>query len=191
MKGKSRSQQQVRLRSSRGLLVDVETRGDMAVSAARTPGTGVFLSSSSRHTPRSFEVFLARGHSLPEVLIFLKVSASPLPYVEKHAMRMIAHGEQIYTISLSVGFGEDDVDVFEVLQRATSFFGLPSCEVQSVSVFTWSEAIMLRPAGSWYRWLWRLPLLGYQHLKQMFPERIAHVHINPSMCMIIGMIAEL
>jgi len=110
--------------------------------------------------------------------------------IPDHNLRVISHGEHIYSVSVSIGFAESDVDILELLEQATKH-GVPPFDQQLVSVFTWFESIAVEKPAHWYGWFWRAPLVVYQHLKQLFPEHHSNVYIDPDRNMAVGMIAAL
>ncbi|CAF4451592.1 unnamed protein product, partial [Adineta steineri] len=94
-----------------------------------TPGLGVFLTTSSRHTPHVFERVLARVHALPETAVFLKLEYARIPIVDiSQRLKIQKYGSDqrhFYHITARYGYSEHKIHPLDILELAAKEHGIP------------------------------------------------------------------
>jgi len=116
--------------------------------------------------PPSFEKFIQRMHTLPEVVIFLRVrnvNAAVVPAVEK--VEVIAYEADVYEVSVIIGFAEKAVELLGLLERYFTKKNFPNWDRDHISIFTITENIQVVNRSYWKK----LPLYVYSNLKTLFP----------------------
>ncbi|CAF4648400.1 unnamed protein product, partial [Rotaria sp. Silwood2] len=83
-----------------------------------TPGLGVFLTTSTRHTPHVFERVLERIHALPQVAIFLKLEYARIPIVDmSHRLKIDKYGSDerpFYHLMARYGYSEHKIHLLDM-----------------------------------------------------------------------------
>ncbi len=91
---------------------------------ARLPGTGVFMSSTTSHTPPVMVHMVEREHALHKRVVLLTVLTESIPEVpEERRLEVKSMGDEIYQVIASYGFMQSP-DVPRVLGEALTRLGL-------------------------------------------------------------------
>ncbi|UJR22627.1 hypothetical protein I4U23_025668 [Adineta vaga] len=159
-----------------------------------TPGLGVFLTTSSRHTPHVFERVLARIHALPQVPIFLKLEYARIPIVDiSQRLKVQKYGSDerhFYHITARYGYSEHKIHLLDILELAAKEHSVPVPESRNVTFFI--PAITVRVVRKGWRALpCKSILLIYAFLKNIFPFGQKNLHLSPDHTVSVGMVVPL
>ncbi|CAF0835801.1 unnamed protein product [Adineta ricciae] len=159
-----------------------------------TPGLGIFLTTSSRHTPHVFERVLARVHALPEVSIFLKLEYARIPVVDiGERLKMQKYGSDqryFYHITARYGYSEHKVHLLDILELSAKEYSIPVPESRNITFFI--PAISIRVVRKGWRVLpSKLILCIYSFLKNSFPFGQRNIHLSPDHTVSVGMVVPL
>ncbi|CAF3164371.1 unnamed protein product [Rotaria socialis] len=170
----------------------ISSTGNVAFTV--TPGLGVFLTTSSRHTPHVFERVLARIHALPEVAIFLKLEYARIPIVDlTHRLKVEKYGtdeRHFYHITARYGYSEHKIHLFDILQLAATEYHVPVPDGHKITFFI--PAITIRVIRKGWRTLpSKLVLSIYSVLKNVFPFGQKNLHLSPDHTVSVGMVVPL
>jgi K+ transporter len=150
---------------------------------------------SARNTPFAFEQVIARTRSLPEVLVFVAVKRAHQPTVSDGTRLRMEHiGNNVYTATLLVGFAEHHVRMIELLEGAMLAVDqgrLVSMERHNITLILGQETVMMGRTSPFYRWLWRWPLLVYEHLKHVFHDTFPGLDFEARNTIVVGVRASL
>jgi len=159
-----------------------------------TPGLGVFLTTSSRHTPHVFERVLAQIHACPEMAIFLKFEYARVPIVEtaqRFKIRTYTSSQQhIYHITARYGYCEHKIHLMDLLNLAASEHGLPIPEERQMTFYV--PALNIKVIRQGWRVLpskWILHL--YSVLKNVFPFGQKNLRYPPEHTVTVGVVVPL
>jgi KUP system potassium uptake protein len=129
-----------------------------ANSAARVPGTAVFMTSQADAVPHALLHNLKHNKVLHERSIFLKVAIEDVPYIDPERQIEVEElGQGFYRIVLHFGFMQD-MDVPAALSQIASC-GLPF-RMMETSFFL-SRQTPLAEANVRGMWLWREKLFAW------------------------------
>ncbi|CAF4769812.1 unnamed protein product [Rotaria socialis] len=162
------------------------------ISAVVTPGVACFLTISKKHTPHVFESFLSHMHSVPQVIIFLKIEHTKRAIINNNQRLTVkVYGDNIYHVTALYGYTEYRIKPFEILllARAQHNVPIPDNEFQ-VTVFVSNETIKILTIG-WRSWIRRWPLYIYSVLKSLYPGAAVNIELNPENTISIGILADL
>ncbi|CAF1257676.1 unnamed protein product [Adineta steineri] len=159
-----------------------------------TPGLGVFLTTSSRHTPHVFERVLARVHALPETAVFLKLEYARIPIVDiSQRLKIQKYGSDqrhFYHITARYGYSEHKIHPLDILELAAKEHGIPIPESRNITFFI--PAITIRVIQKGWRVIpCRLILSIYSILKNIFPFGQKNLHLSPDHTVSVGMVVPL
>ncbi|CAF4459720.1 unnamed protein product, partial [Rotaria sp. Silwood2] len=156
-----------------------------------TPGLGVFLTTSTRHTPHVFERVLERIHALPQVAIFLKLEYARIPIVDmSHRLKIDKYGSDerpFYHLMARYGYSEHKIHLLDILQLAATEHGLPIPDGRNITFFI--PAITIRVVRKGWRALpSKLILLIYSLLKSIYPYGQKNLILSPDHTVSVGMV---
>ncbi|CAF1122433.1 unnamed protein product [Rotaria sp. Silwood1] len=159
-----------------------------------TPGLGIFLTTSTRHTPHVFERVLERIHALPQVAIFLKLEYARIPIVDiSHRLKIDKYGSDerpFYHIMARYGYSEHKINLFDILQLAAVEHGLPVPDGRNITFFI--PAITIRVIRKGWRVLpSKSALLIYSVLKSIYPYGQKNLILSPDHTVSVGMVVPL
>ena len=128
-----------------------------AGSAARVPGTAVFMTSSGSGVPHALLHNLKHNKVLHERVILLTVRIEDVPYVpEDKRIETHDYGSGFYRLSLRYGFMEE-VDVPEALAKAKDCG--PICKMMDTSFFLARQTLL--PSSNPGMAVWREKLFAW------------------------------
>ena len=128
-----------------------------ATSAARVPGTAVFMTSSGSGVPHALLHNLKHNKVLHERIILLTVRIEDVPYVaEENRAEMRDYGQGFYRLTLHYGF-MDEIDVPQVL--STNTLCGTTCKMMDTSFFLARQTLIAssRPGMA----IWREKLFAW------------------------------
>ncbi|CAF2581158.1 unnamed protein product [Rotaria sp. Silwood2] len=162
------------------------------IPAVVTPGVACFLTTSKKHTPHVFESFLSHMHSIPQVIIFLKIEHTKRAIIkDNERLTVKIYGDNIYHITALYGYSECRIKPYQILLLAHTQHNvpIPNNELQ-VTFFVANEAIKVSTVG-WRSWFRRWPLYIYSILKSLYPGAAGNIKLNPESTISIGILAKL
>ncbi|UJR26449.1 hypothetical protein I4U23_007779 [Adineta vaga] len=165
-----------------------------SIACTITPGLGVFLTTSSRHTPHVFERVLERVHALPQVVIFLKMEYARIPIVDiSRRLKIHTYGSgqrHIYHITACFGYSEHKIRLLDILQLASTEHNIPVPEDRNITFYIPSISIRVKRKG-WRVFFSKHVLIIYSVLKNMFPFGQKNVQLPPDQTVSVGMVVPL
>jgi KUP system potassium uptake protein len=121
-----------------------------AGSAARVPGTAVFMTSSGSGVPHALLHNLKHNKVLHERVILLTVRIEDVPYVqEDQRIETRDYGSGFYRLKLRYGFMEE-IDVPEALATARDCG--PTCKMMDTSFFLARQTLITSPRPGMAVW---------------------------------------
>ncbi|CAF1589231.1 unnamed protein product [Rotaria sordida] len=162
------------------------------IPAVVTPCIACFLTMSKKHTPHVFENFVSHMHSIPQVIIFLKIEYSKRAIInDNERLTVKTYGDNIYHITASYGYSQYRIKPYEILLLASAQYNvpIPNDELQ-VTFFVPNETIKVSTVG-WRSWIRRWPLYIYSILKSLYPGAAVNIKLNPENTISIGILAKL
>ncbi|CAF1278754.1 unnamed protein product, partial [Didymodactylos carnosus] len=107
------------------------------ISVSVTPGVGCFLTHNRRQTPHVFENHVQLLHSVPQVIIFLRIQYARVPVVVQDKRLLIKLYGNIYHISATFGYAEmKKKSVYkDILLLAKELYQLPIPEDEAKITF--------------------------------------------------------
>ncbi|CAF0761725.1 unnamed protein product [Adineta ricciae] len=164
------------------------------ISCTVTPGLGVFLTTSSRHTPHVFERVLARMHALPQVAIFLKMEYARVPTVDvSRRLKIRTYGNaqrHIYHITACFGYSEHKIRLLDILQLAATEHNVPVPEDRNITFYIPAISIRVKRKG-WRVFFSKYILVIYSVIKNMFPFGQKNIQLPPDQTVSVGMLVPL
>jgi potassium uptake protein len=162
------------------------------IPAVITPGVSCFLTRSTKHTPHVFENFLYHLHSVPQVIIFLKIEHTKVStMIDSERLKIKQYGENIFHITAAYGYSENRIQPFEILALARDEYNIPvPADTKKVTIFVSNEAIKVSTKG-WKTWFRRWPLYLYSLLKGLYPGLGVSLKLRPESTVSIGIVAKL
>jgi len=159
-----------------------------------TPGLGIFLTTSSRHTPHVFERVLERIHALPQVPIFIKLEYARIPIVDSnHRLKVQKYGSDqryFYHITARYGYSEHKIHLLDILQLAARQHSIPVPEDRNITFFI--PALTIRVVRKGWRALPSKAILQiYSVLKNVFPFGQKNLQLSPDHTVSVGMVVPL
>jgi KUP system potassium uptake protein len=128
-----------------------------AQSAARVPGTGVFLTSQADGIPHSLSQNMKHNRVLHERSLFLRVAIEDIPYVAPEEQATVQDlGQGFYRVTLRRGFMEE-MNVPEVLKRLDGLGG--PLDIEQTSFFLSRQTPLATEIKGMM--LWRERLFGW------------------------------
>jgi len=133
-----------------------------------SPIVGVFLTKKKYRTPHTFEMYLQRTGSIPEVVIFLNVKLKHAPVVSDqdrfHVFPVVPN--KVFYLTVNVGFSESlGPMVLPAFITAGSGYGLPDhVELDKITLFV--EADKVRIVSTFIPL--KIVLSAYMILKSLF-----------------------
>lgn len=169
-----------------------ESPNTSAMPAVVTPGVGCFLTNSKKHTPHVFESFLSRMHSVPQVIIFLRIKHTKLSTIqENERLSVKQYGKNIFHITALYGYSEYRIKPFDILLLARTQYRVPIPDDQmKVTVFVANATIKVSTT-TWVSWIRRWPLYIYTILKSLYPGAAVNLKLKPENTVSIGILAKL
>ena len=163
-----------------------------SIPAVITPGVGCFLTRSTKHTPHVFENFLFHMHSVPQLIIFLKIEHTKNSTIKNsERLKIKQYGENIFHITALYGYSEYRIRPFEILTLARAEYNIPvPDDAKKVTIFVPNEAIKVSTVG-WKSWFRRWPLYLYSILKSIYPGIGVNIKLDPESTVNIGILAKL
>jgi len=162
------------------------------IPAVITPGVGCFLTTSKKHTPHVFENFLYHMHSVPQVIIFLRIQHTKQSTIQpKQRLQIKQYGETIFHITALYGYSEYRIKPYEILALARADYHLPiPQDTKRITIFAPNQTIKVSTIG-WKSWLKRWPLYLYSLLKSIYPGEAINIKLKPQSTVNIGILAKL
>ena len=196
-----KAQNQVRLMenvpAASSLFVPMESEAttrtrNKTIPAVITPGVGCFLTTSRKHTPHVFENFLVHMHSVPQLIIFLRIEHTKASTIKnRERLKIKQYGESIFHITAFYGYSEYRIQPYEILSLARVEYNIPvPRDTKNVTIFVPNEAIKVSTVG-WRSWFRRWPLYLYTILKSLYPGVAVNIKLRPESTVSIGTVAEL
>ncbi len=169
---------------------DENTHG--TIPAVITPCVGCFLTTSKKHTPHTFENFLAHMHAVPQVIIFLQIEHIKRPTIENNKRIVVKeYGKNIFHITALYGYSEYEIKPFEILSLARTQYSVPIPEDEmKVTLFIPHEIVKVSTTG-WRSWIRRWPLYIYSILKGVYPGASTDINVKMENTVHIGIVAKL
>ena len=168
------------------------TAANDAISAVITPGVGCFLTTSKKHTPHVFENFLFHMHSVPQLIIFLRVQHTKVSTIKNsERLKIKQYGESIFHITALYGYSEYGIKPYEILALARAEYNVPvPKDTKNVTIFVSNETIRVSTV-EWRSWFRRWPLYVYSILKSLYPGAAVNIKLKPESTVSIGILAKL
>ena len=158
-----------------------------------TPGIACFLTRQSRNTPHIFENYIRLTHSLPQLILFLRIQYARIPFVEKDKRLFIKLYGNIYHITATFGYAQTkNQSIFnDILLLAKQLYHLPIPENESQITFYLPNQIIKISRKGYQSYLKRWPLYLYSFQKKLIHNQYVNININSKNIIYIGIIAEL
>jgi len=162
-------------------------------SVSVTPCVGCFLTHNRRSTPDVFENCIRLLHSIPRMIIFLRIQYARIPFVKKEKRLLIKLYGNIYYISATFGYSErKSKSIYEdILLLAKQLYKIPIPNNENeITFFLSNQTIVISPKG-FYSWINRWPLYIYSIQKSLINTESIHLKINPKNTIQFGIIAQI
>ncbi|CAF1364347.1 unnamed protein product [Adineta steineri] len=173
---------------------EIDTNSSSKTVCTVTPGLGVFLTTSSRHTPHVFERVLDRMHALPQIAIFLKMEYARIPVVDvSQRLKVRTYGSEqrrIYHITACFGYSEHKIQLPEILKLAARDHNIPIPDNRNVTFFIPAISIRVKHKG-WRLFFTKCSLIIYSVLKNMFPFGQKNLQLPHDQTVSVGMVVPL
>jgi len=155
------------------------------INATRTYGCGVFVMSSKEEgVPRSFEMYVGKSHSIPQILIFLKIVRRYIPVVpEDKRYQLVTHQNGVYTLRLHIGFSESSLELIDIIEKI--LLQITSVSSMEITVYHVNENIKIISKRC------RIMYQMYGGLKDMFPTSLNGISVNPENLVVLNLICQL
>ncbi|CAF1102292.1 unnamed protein product [Didymodactylos carnosus] len=164
-----------------------------ALPVSVTPGIGCFITHDNKRTPHVFENFIQLMHSIPQVIIFLKIQYARIPVVSIQQRLLVKlYGESVYHITARFGYSENDKNLYDdVLILARNLYQIPiSDDEMKVTFFISNQTVNVSTKG-WKSWIRRWPLYLYSVLKALYPSEAINIQLPLENTVYIGTLSEL
>lgn len=162
-------------------------------SLSVTPGIACFLTRQSRNTPHIFENYIRLTHSLPQLILFLRIQYARVPFVEKEKRLFIKLYGNIYHITATFGYAQTkNQSIFnDILLLAKQLYELPIPDNENQITFYLPNQIIQISTKGWTSFFKRWPLFLYAFQKKLIQNQYVNININSKNTISIGIIAEL
>jgi hypothetical protein len=149
--------------------------GGCIVKVNHTFGAAVFIGHSNVTVPFAFELFAARAHALPEMVIFIQVTRS----FESSDKKQLKKGEKrenfkvnlatknLMQIDIWFGFNEREAPLLEILNDA--FTSVDRDMPVDLTVYHCQFRVRVKKTAPFY---YKPPLHIYKLLKDLFPDEV-------------------
>jgi len=147
--------------------------GERLIPVARVPGVGVFLSDSLAKVPHTFDMYIEKTHGVPDHVVFLRVLYRHRAIIdEKKRFTIETMPNNVYLMTLNVGFAESKLPLIDIMSEA-----LPELElnVHTVTFFLSHDVIKVITKNIFMK----LVLSTYAYIKEIFPNKLAGIHLPP------------
>jgi K+ transporter len=162
-------------------------------SVSITPCIGCFITHNRRQTPHVFENYIKLLHSVPKLIIFLRIHYARIPFVRKEKRLLIKLYGHIYHISATFGYAETKKKSIynDILMLAKELYQIPMPDNENeITFFISNQTIQISNKG-FHSWINRWPLYIYSIQKSLVNQEVNNIRMNPKNTIQIGIIAEL
>jgi len=158
-----------------------------------TPCVSCFLTHNRRYTPHVFENYIRLVHSIPKLIIFLRIQYARIPFIKKEKRLLIKLYGHIYHISATFGYAETkNKSVYnDILLLAKELYQIPIPNYENeITFFISNQTIQISNKG-FYSWINRWPLYIYSIEKSLVNTEDIYIQINTRNTIQIGIIIQI
>jgi len=165
--------------SDGSIAVDVPGKVILPEGVKRLSGMGVFLASSPKNLPISFQLFTDYICGVPETIVFLSLETVSVPVVpDEFKLEVMSCGSGIYKILGRFGYSEQPIKIENVLEMAFKN-GLTK---SNYTVFFHSEHIHIKRKNIFLKVI----LHFYEFMKRFFIGSFNHYKLPSQNVMSVG-----
>jgi K+ transporter len=159
-----------------------------------TPCVSCFLTDDSTNTPHVFENHVRLLHSIPQIIIFLRIQYARIPFIKKEKRLLIKlYGNNIYHICARFGYAEKKKKSIysDILLLSAELYNIPiPLNENQINYFISNEIIFICKKG-FYSYLNRWPLMIYSLQKSLLNRQNSFIQLNIKNTIQFGIIVEL